>query len=77
MGTNRVVTRLHDVRNRHRAGAHDGRVIRRAQREADRIRDLEADLEWERAARVRMEALAQRHGAAGWEIERARTGGGS
>jgi hypothetical protein len=52
-------------------------VIRRAQREADRIRDLEADLEWERAARVRMEALAQRHGAAGWEIERARTGGGS
>jgi hypothetical protein len=77
MGTDRVVTHLHEVRTRHRAGAYGGRVVRRAQLEADRIRDLEADLVWERNARIRMEALAQRHGAAGWEIDRARTGGGS
>lgn len=74
MSTDRVVTHLHAVRARHRTTGEGARAVRRAQREADRIRALEADLIWERQARIRMEALAQRHGAAGHEIDAARDG---
>lgn len=52
---------------------------RRARREADNLRALILDLEqqviFERKARIRMECLAQRKGAAGHEIEAARSGG--
>lgn len=49
-----------------------------ARREADALRGLVQELQQqvrdERQARIRMEALAQRHGAAGHEIDAARDG---
>jgi hypothetical protein len=52
-----------------------------ARREADHLRALVQELQQqvrdERQARIRLEALAQRHGAPGWEIDAARNGGAS
>lgn len=60
-------------------GARQMREAHRIEAELDAMRDELAaardDLDRQILARVRMEALAQRHGAAGHEIEAARDGG--
>lgn len=57
---------------------HPNTDARAARREADHLRALVQELQQqvrdERQARIRLEALAQRHGAPGHEIEAARDG---
>lgn len=75
MSTDRVKSRLRVIRNESADGEYRAARVRRLQRESDRIHELEAEFLREQQARIRMEALAQRHGAPGWEIDRARYGG--
>ena len=75
MSTDRVQSRLRVVKNDGFSGDRASQRVRRLQLEADRLRELEAEFRREQQARIRMECLAQRKGAAGWEIEAARYGG--
>lgn len=75
MSTDRVKSRLRVIRNESADGEYRAARVRRLQRESDRVHELEAEFLREQQARIRMECLAQRKGAAGWEIEAARYGG--
>lgn len=76
MSTDRVRSHLRVVRNTPNNNSREvaGGNIRRMTREADRVRELEAEFRREQRARIRMEVVAQRYGAPGWAIDAARDG---